>query len=649
MLWGLSKGCSIRFEERFFIREMSEYENQRSKIKYQKYKSKIKYPHRWRSFFVFKFFIRLPTFIILSSNHGTIQRHGQPGVFPMKRFLILCLAVTALARAMAQGRSIPRLEKRGQAVQLVVDGSPYLVLGGETANTASSSLEYMDTVWPKLVAMNLNTVLVAVAWDWVEPVEGRFDFTLVDGLLAGARKHDLRLIFLWFGSWKNGISSFAPAWVKADQKRFPRAQIKGNRSVEILSTLSDANLEADTRAYTAFMRHLREADAARRTVLMVQLQNEVGLLGDSRDRSAAGEEAFARTVPAGLTAYLQENRETLWPDLLRLWQAAGARTAGTWREVFGTGTSTDEIFMAWNYARYLDRMARAGKAEYPLPVFTNTWIVQPEDRGPGDYPTGGPEPLTIDVWKAGAPAIDINAPDIYLPNFDEWAGWFHRPGNPLFVPESRGDAGGAAYAFFAIGQHAAIGYSPFGIDNTSRLVALRPGPDTGAPNPNELQNLPLPKAYALLAQMAPAILGAQARGAIAAAWLNTQRQMQDIRLGQYLINVDLRRNRRNPAEVPALGYAIVISAAPDEYFVAGHNVQVIFTPDTPGPAIAGLARVEAGKFTAGRWTPGRILSGDDVLLDYDLAGAAAKNQSGSGLRFSGDGPGVQRVKLYRYQ
>ena len=334
--------------------------------------------------------------------------------------------------------------------------------------------------------------------------------------------------------WKNGISSFVPAWVKADQQRFPRVQIKSGKSVEVLTTLSAANLKADTRAYVAFMRHLREVDAEQRTVVMMQMQNEVGLLGDSQDRSAAAEAAFAQPVPSELIAYLQKNRETLWPDLRKLWEAAGAKTTGTWREIFGPSTATDEIFMAWNYSLYLGHITKAGKAEYPLPVFTNTWIVQPEDQGPGDYPTGGPEPLTIDIWKAGAPSIDIYAPDIYLPNFNDWVGWFHRPNNPLFVPESRGDAGGAANAFFAIGQHAAIGYSPFGIDNTGRLVALRPDGNTQAPT--ELETLPLPKAYVLLAQMTPVILEAQGKGTIAAAWLNTQQPKQDIPLGNYLVS-----------------------------------------------------------------------------------------------------------------
>ena len=567
-------------------------------------------------------------------------------------FLGLALCAVALVTVGAQSPAdpqIPRLEKRGQATQLIVDGKAWLVLGGETANTASSDLAYMKTVWPRLARLNLNTVLVAVAWSWVEPTEGRFDFTLVDALLDGARQNNLRVVFLWFGSWKNGISSFVPAWVKADQQRFPRGQIKSGKSIEVLSTLSEANREADTRAYVAFMRHLKEVDGHRRTCLMIQMQNEVGVLGDSRDRNAAASAAFAGAVPKELMDYLGKNHAQLYPDLARRWAAAGGKTAGTWQDVFGAGATADEAFMAWNYARYLERVTAAGKAEYPLPVFTNTWIVQPEDLGPGDYPSGGPEPLTIDIWKAGAPSIDINAPDIYLTNFSDWVDWFHRPNNPIFVPESRADAGGVANAFFAIGQHAGIGYSPFGIDDTSRMVALRGGPDTGAAVPREVDNLPLPKGYALLGQMTSLILEAQAKGTIAAVSLTLDKQKQNVPLGNYTVGFEVRRNRRNPAQVPVPGYALVIAAGPDEYFVAGSDIQVTFTPRTPGPEIAGIATAEAGRFENGRWVPSRQRSGDDILLDYDLSGAAARNQSGSGLRFNADGPTVQRVTLYRYR
>ncbi len=557
--------------------------------------------------------------------------------------LVILAAVAPLSAASA----LPHLEKRGHATQLIVDGQPYLALAGETANTASSSLEYMDEVWPRLVRMRLNTALVGVGWDWIEPADGRYDFSLVDGLLAGARAHHLRLMLLWFGSWKNGISSFAPAWVKADPARFPRVQIKGGRSIEVLSPLREPNRDADTRAYVALLRHLRQVDADQHTVIMIQMENEVGVLGDSRDRSDVAEAAFAGPVPKELTDYLRANQATLNPELSALWQAAGAKAAGAWTEVFGATPATDEIFMAWHYARYMGHITRAGKAEYPLPVFTNTWIVQPEDKGPGDYPSGGPEPLVLDVWKAGAPSIDLNAPDIYLPNFAEWCARFHRADNPLFVPESRGDAGGAANAFLAVGRHAAIGYSPFGIDNAGRLLVLRP--DAGAPPPADLENLPLPRAYAVLAELTPLILEHQASGTIAAVSLDRQHQTEQVPLGNCVLNVDLRRNRRDPSQVPAMGYGLFIATGPDEYVVAGSDIQVTFTPNTPGPDIAGLAEAETGRFVDGKWVPGRRMNGDDVLLDYKLAEAAAANQSGSGLRFGPGAPTIQRVKLYRYR
>ena len=567
-------------------------------------------------------------------------------ILPLFRFA-LAGAISTIAITQAKAAAIPHLEKRGAATQLIVDDQPWLILGGEAANTASSSLDYMKPVWPRLARLNLNTVLVAVAWDWVEPTEGKFDFTLVDGLLSQARENKMRVAFLWFGSWKNGLSSFAPAWVKADSARFPRARLKGGKPVEVLTPLSDANRDADAKAYVAFMRHLREVDGQQHTVVMIQMQNEVGLLGDSRDRSALADEIFAKPVPSALTDYLQKNKVTLLPEIASVWNDHGAKTMGTWTDLFGTTPAADEIFMAWHYARYMDRLTELGKAEYALPVFTNTWIVQPEDKGAGDYPSGGPEPLTLEVWRAGAPHIDLNCPDIYLPNFTEWVARFHRNGNPLFVPESRGDAGGVANAFYAIGQHASLGYSPFGIDNTGRLVVLRP--DAGQTGPSDLENLPLAKGYAMLKQLTPLILEHQAKGTIAAVSLDAKNQTQDVALGNYTLNIDLRRNRRNPAQVPALGYAMVFALGADEYLVAGCDVQVIFSVRPTSAEIVGLASVEAGSFVDGRWVGGRKLSGDDVLLNYEQAKAAAASQSGSGLRFGPEGPTLQRVKLYRYQ
>lgn len=542
---------------------------------------------------------------------------------------------------------IPHLQKQGTATQLIVKDKPFVILGGEVSNTASSSLDYMNIVLPNLKKMNFNTVLIAVAWAWVEPEEGKFDFSLVDGLLKGAEENNLKVVFLWFGSWKNGISSFVPDWVKANQEKFPRVKVKSGKSIEVLSTLSNTNKEYDTRAYTAFMRHIREVDSEKNTVIMIQLQNEVGVLGDSRDRCEKANKAFAKAVPGELMEYLLKNKDTLLPEILKVWETTGFRAKGSWQEVFGTTPATDELFMAWNYSRYMDEMAAAGKAEYPLPVFTNTWIVQPQDKVPGDYPSGGPEPLTLEIWRAGAPHIDINAPDIYLPNFDEWVALFNRKGNPLFVPESRGDLGGAANAYYAIGQHAAIGYSPFGIDNTARLLVLRPGPD--AKVPEKLEDLPLSQAYETLTQLSPLILEHQGKGTIAAAWLNSKKQSQEIQLGNYKINVEVWRDRRNPEQAAELGFGIFIAVGPDEYVISGYDIKVTFTPTSSGPPIAGLASVETGKFENGKWVAERKLSGDDVLLNYNLSAAADANQSGSGLQFRGFNRKIQRVKLYRYE
>ena len=357
-----------------------------------------------------------------------------------KSLLGLTLSVIVLAgcsivsREQSIGRydsnQIPHLRKQGTATQMVVDGKPYLALAGELHNSSSSSLEYVKPIWPKLKQMNLNTVLAVVSWAMIEPEEGKFDFTIVDGLIEQARGHDLHLAILWFGSWKNGISHYPPYWVKKDLERFPRARIKNGKNIEVLSTLCKANREADARAFAALMKHIREIDSKKHTVVMIQVQNEVGVLGDSRDRSEAANAAFAGPVSGELMQYLVRHKDDLLSELKEVWSTTGYKESGTWTEVFGTGVKADEVFMAWNYAQYLDRVAKAGKAKYPIPMFVNAWIVQPQDKVPGDYPSGGPQAHNHDIWRAGAPNIDILAPDIYLSNFGQICEMYSRSGNP---------------------------------------------------------------------------------------------------------------------------------------------------------------------------------------------------------------------------
>ena len=277
--------------------------------------------------------------------------------------LIAILSLAALS-ACSRNTSIPHLQKQGTATQLIVDGKPFLMLAGELRNSSGSSLEYLKPIWPKLVATHINTVLTALYWELLEPKEGQFDFTLADGAIQAAKDNNLRLIFLWFGSWKNGVSSYPPAWVKSDENRFPRVQNKDGKGIETLSTLGTATRDADSRAFAALMRHIKEVDT-RHTVIMMQVENETGVLGDSRDRNELANKAFAGPVPKELLDYIAGHKDTVHPDLSKAWAAAGSKTSGTWEEVFGKSTYTDEIFMAWNYSKLRWPRGRGGQSRIP--------------------------------------------------------------------------------------------------------------------------------------------------------------------------------------------------------------------------------------------------------------------------------------------
>ncbi|MCX6334476.1 MAG: DUF5597 domain-containing protein [Bacteroidia bacterium] len=529
----------------------------------------------------------------------------------------------------------PALEKRGNITQLIVDGNPFLVLGGELHNSSSSSREYMKQYWPVLKASGMNTVLAAVEWSLVEPNEGRFDFSVIDNLVEDARANNLRLILLWFGSWKNGQSHYMPEWVKKDFNRFPRVKAENGKSLEILSTFGEENLQADSKAFTAMMKHLNEIDSKTRTVIMIQVENEVGIIGSPRDHNNLANEAFSSSVPQDLIDYLLKNKETLLPELLEVWSASGFKTSGTWEDVFGKGVKTDEFFMAWNYARYLNGCVSAAKKEYSIPMFVNAWIVQPQDKVPGDYPSGGPQAHVLDFWRAGAPDIDLLCPDIYLPDFAEICTLYTRNKNILFIPESRAGEQGAGQLFFAIGKHNAIGYSPFGIENIFSA--------------NEKE--PISNAYKILKGFAPVILEAQSKGTITSVLLKPEKNpVEEVVLGDYKLHFELNRSWRSPsAPGEGTGYGIIINSGTDEYTIIGNNIQVSFSPNTPGPAIAGIAQLDEGKFENGKWIQGRRLNGDDIMLDYDLAKRALENKTGTGLRFRNGNENFQKVKLYRYE
>lgn len=520
---------------------------------------------------------------------------------------------------------------------MIVDEKPFLMIAGELHNSSASSLNYLKPIWPRLAAMHINTVLTPVYWELLEPREGEFDFSLVDGQIEQARQNDMRIVFLWFGSWKNGMSSYAPAWVKTNEDRFPRVQDKDGRGAEILSTFSEANRDADTRAFTALMRHLKQVDRGH-TVIMMQVENEVGVLGDSRDRSEAANKAFGDPVPQELMAYLQEHKDSLAPELSRLWAASHFRPSGTWEEVFGSGPSTDEAFMAYSYARYLEHVAAAGKAEYNLPMYTNVWLSSP-NRKPGDWPSGCPEPQVMDIWLATAPHLDALAPDIYSADFVGIANRYHRDRNPLFIAETTAQTGDAN-VFYAFGQHGAICFSPFAIDS---LGAGRNGREMTPP-----EDLGLTRSYETIAQLTPLILENMGKNTMAGVSLAADEAPQVFQLGNYKLEVSRPRPRQTVppnalAGLPAASRSggLFISLGPDQYLVAGNGpLTVTFSPATPGLPNAGIAYVEEGNFVNGSWVPGRRLNGDENGQGKFVRIGGAGGAAGNGR--------IQKVTLYRY-
>jgi len=344
------------------------------------------------------------------------------------------------------------------------------------------------------------------------------------------------------------------------------------------------------------------------------VENEVGVIPDARDHSPAADEAYSRPVPRELMDYLQSHRETLSPELRARWQDAGFRTSGNWETVFGGGLETEDLFMAWHYARYIGKVAEAGKAEYALPMFANAALIRPS-YAPGQYNSGGPLPHSMDIWRAGAPQLDFLAPDIYF-EFKDWCARYSRSGNPLFIPEAVGGPQGAANVFYAVGQHGAFGFAPFGIDGITA-------------------DSDLARSYDDLSQLAPLILENQPKGRVAGVLLEELTPSQRIRLGDYTLNVT-RSGRAQAPGAPA-PHGIFVMTGPDEFYMAGSGLNITFSPYTPGPPIAGLATVEEGGFVDGRWVPGRRLAGDDT---------------GQGNNISlpgGRGPGILRVTLYRYR
>ncbi|WP_162148534.1 DUF5597 domain-containing protein [Asticcacaulis sp. AC402] len=471
-----------------------------------------------------------------------------------------------------------------------VNDQPYLILGGELHNSSASSVAYMDRVWQNLGPTAINTLLVNVGWQQFEPVEGQFDYTVIDSLIENARVHDKRLVILWFGSWKNGASSYPPTWVVQDQRRFPRVRTEQGGQREILSLFgAERTLAAETRAYSALMTRIRNRDADGR-VIMMQINNEVGILGQGYDHSKAAVAYLRQPVPPALLRYMHDNAAKLRPELLEAWTRAGRASSGSWLTVFGDTPAAREFALAWNYATYSNSLSVAGKKIHALPTFVNAWLVQDDTQRAGDYPGGGPVSRVMDIYKAGAPSLDLLAPDIYLPDFRSIVADYSRADNPLFIPESTHEVG---RAFYALGQHNALGYSPFGIDNMAKLPPLEAG-------------------YQVLDQIAPLILEARLKGWKTIGILRQGKDEYDHSVELDDMTIKIRYQHGEGGD-----YAILIRDREDHLYIAGQNMFVSFSSKIKGKA-ARIATVYEGVFVEGQWQPGRLLNGDETFHNENV-------------------------------
>lgn len=507
---------------------------------------------------------------------------------------MLCACLTAVilfaACATALASDSPRLEKKDGRYTLLVDGRPFLILGGQIHNSSGWPSE-LPQVWDAMAAMHANTVEAPVYWEQMEAEEGHFDFTNVDAIVNGAREHGLHVVLLWFGTWKNGNMHYAPVWVKQDTKRFPRVIRKDGEPIDVLSPISKNTLDADKAAFVALTRHLKQIDGEQHTVILIQVENESGNIGSVRDYSAEANQRFAGQVPG---------------DLL----AATHHQPGTWGEVFGA--DADEMFQVYLQAKYINEIVAAGKAEFPAVYYINVWLDYPAAQLaqravdlPGiAYPSGGAVQKVVGLWRQLAPAIDMIGPDIYSDDSQFYRATmdvYNRPDNPLWIPETGNGDAFAKFFFYAIGD-GGIGFSPFGVDQRQ--------PGNGFLTAHA-------ENYALIGPMDREIAQLESEGKVKTAVEEPGKTSEELDFGDWQATVAFgfpqADGRKAPGTKDAHAAALVAQLGPDEFLVTGIDASVIFHLKGKQPWMRSqILTADEGAYDNGEWKSRRLLNGDET-------------------------------------
>lgn len=529
------------------------------------------------------------------------------------RAVALPLMVT-LAVAASFAAEAPKLVSNNGRWALMVDGQPYLILGGQIHNSSSWPSE-LPQVWQSLESLHANTIEAPVYWEQMEPQPGQFDWTNVDALVKGARAHNLHVVVLWFGTWKNGNMHYVPGWIKTNPQKYPRVIRDDGQPIDVLSPNSRTNLEADKAAFVQLMSHLKAIDSSEHTVLMIQVENEAGNIGSVRDFSPHANEEFQQNVPA---------------DLL----TAANKQPGTWEQVFGA--NADEIFQLYYQAHYINEIAGAGRKEFNIPMYVNVWLSYPPAELPQramllpgiQYPSGGVVQRYVELWHKLVSNIDFAAPDIYGddPGFVESVlDAYAQPDNALSVPEiAKGDSF-AKYLFLALGK-GTIAFSPFGIDSHGWNILGNEPPTAHSRN------------FALLEPMSREIAKLNFEGKLKTAVEEPGQTEQEVDFGKWQATVAFGfpqyDGRRPPGTKDAHGAALIAQLGPDEFLVTGVDASVNFHLPGKLPWVRSeILSAQQGTYKNGVWVPSRLWNGDET---------------DRGLQFPESEPAIVRIKLNKF-
>jgi len=504
-----------------------------------------------------------------------------------------------------------------------VDGKPFFPLGGQTHNSSGYSAAEMTRAWDALAAFDANLIEVPVYWEQVEPEEGRYVWDSVDALLQGCRQRGLRLVILWFATWKNGMMRYCPEWVKLDTERFRRVITPVGYPIGVLSSHCAATRDADARAFSALMAHLHAVDGDEGTVIAVQIENEPGILGSDRDYGPEAQAVYDAPVPAEIVDRMRAAPESA---VHAAWQREGAPEAGSWGELYGRDGG--DFLTAWSIARYVDAIAVAGRAEHNVPLYTNVWLGEQRGGIAGiGYPAGGAVGKTLDIWLWSAPHLDLIAPDIYTGDHDGYrktCAIYGRPDNALFIPESGRGISNALNIWYALADHDAVGYALFGIEGMLDADGqVKPESQAAAAS------------FRCAAAAIPLLLEYQGTDRIHAIVQQEFMSEAYIELGDWVALIQFadgpeggyRRDHRHGRCTDDRGRGLLVQSGPNEFYLVGAGWNAVFrhvacaaatfsgwqAADHRASRLFDYLSIEEGHFDDdGQWVTTRRRNGDET-------------------------------------